>query len=277
MSENKKEYKEYYVAFLDILGFKSLLKNSSCGEIYSVFEILHNKTHGKRTQNGVEIEAYNHIHHTILSDSVIVYIRADIDDAFAALIDICNRLQSSLANKDVPILLRGGIAIGELFYENDIIYGNGLTAAYLLENNLAKYPRIIFTGDTLEKGLKNTKYMFSDMEGIIRPYQKDEDYLYYADYLFPDFLHTAQIIEYYDRLLTICKNQLNQSIEDNLREKYLWLKKKVDKAIHIHSDISDYYQKLEKQQEEKRLHEYNSRFSIYPQQFNVEIEEVSNK
>ena len=104
-----KEYHEYFVAFLDILGFKSLLNNTKCDDIYSIFEVLHKKTNSRRNQNGVEIKAYHHIKHTILSDSVIVYIRSDIDDAFAALIDICNQLQSSLANREKPILLRGGI------------------------------------------------------------------------------------------------------------------------------------------------------------------------
>ncbi|MBQ7373282.1 MAG: hypothetical protein IJW64_01800 [Clostridia bacterium] len=266
-------YHEHFVAFLDILGFKSLLKDLSCEDIFSIFEVLHKKANGMRNQNGVEIKAYDYIHHTILSDSIVLYIRSDIDDAFAALIDICNKLQYSLANRDKPILLRGGIEVGDLFYENDIIYGNGLSSAYLLENNLAKYPRIIFTGDTLKKGLKNTKYMFVDMEGIMRPYQEDDDALYYTDYFSPDFWDTDTLIQYYDRLLGVCNEQLNQAIEEGLRSKYLWLKKKVERAIKIHSSVAEYYRK--RTEEKQETLEYNDRFSIYPQQFNVEICEVT--
>ncbi len=268
------EYKEHFVAFLDILGFKSLLKNASCEELYSIFEVLHKKTSGRRNQNGVEIQAYNHIHHTILSDSVIVYIKSDIDDAFAALLDVCTKLQYSLANRDKPILLRGGITVGDLFYENDIIYGVGLASAYLLENNLAKFPRIIFTGDTLDRGLKNTKYMFTSMEGIIRPYQEDGDALYYIDYLSPDFWNTDTLIKYYDRLLDMCSQQLNQPIEEGLRAKYLWLKSKIDNAIETHDSVSEHYRKLKEQKQEQEMMEYNRRFSIYSKQFHVEIKEV---
>lgn len=268
------EYKEHFVAFLDILGFKSLLKDASCEDIYSIFEVLHKKTSGRHNQNGVEIQAYNHIRHTILSDSVIVYIRSDIDDAFAALIDICNKLQYSLANREKPILLRGGITIGNLFYENDIVYGEGLSSAYLLENNLAKYPRIIFTGDTLERGLQNTKYMFVDMEGIIRPYQEDEDALYFTDYLSPDFGDIATLIRYYDRLLSLCNHQLNQAIDEGLRAKYLWLKTKIDGAIKMHSQVEEHYKKIEEEKREQEALNYNRRFSIYPQQLTVEIKEV---
>ena len=271
------EYKEHFVAFLDILGFKSLLKDTSCEDIYSIFEVLHKKAHGRRNQNGVEIYAYEHIHHTILSDSIIVYIKSDIDDAFAALIDICNKLQFSLANREKPILLRGGISVGDLFCENDIIYGNGLSSAYLLENNLAKYPRIIFTGETLEKGLKNTKYMFVDMEGIIRPYQEDDDALYYTDYLYPEFWDNATLIQYYDRLIDMCTCQLNQANDSSLREKYLWLKKKVENAINVRSNIAEHYKRLKEEKDEQRIAEYNSRFSIYPQQIHVKINEVIKK
>ena len=276
------KYQEHFVAFLDILGFKSLLKDRTCEEIYSIFEVLHKKTQGRRNLNGVEIEAYNYIRHTILSDSVIVYIKSNIDDAFAALIDICNKLQYSLANRDKPILLRGAIAIGDLYHKNDIIYGNGLSSAYLLESNLAKYPRIIFTGDTLERGLKNTKYMFPDMEGLMRPYQEDDDALYFTDYLSPDFWNTDTLVKYYDRLMRICNEQLNQATDEGLRNKYIWLKKKVEKAIKVHTDVAKYYREIEEIKQEQQLLEYNERFSIYTQQPQIEIsvkhpEDIKNK
>lgn len=271
-----RKYKEHFVAFLDILGFKSLLKDASCEEIYSIFEVLHKKSSGRRNQNGVEIKAYNHIHHTILSDSVIVYIRSDIDDAFAALIDICNQLQRSLANREKPILLRGGITVGNLYNKNDIIYGEGLSSAYLLENNLAKFPRIIFTGDTLKRGLYNTKYMFSEMEGLKRPYIEDDDALYFADYLSPSFWDDDALIKYYDRLLDLCAQQLNQSTDEGLRAKYFWLKSKIESAITVHSSVAEYYRKLAEEKHKREMQEYNNRFSIYPKRITWEVRGVSN-
>ncbi len=266
------EYKEHYVAFLDILGFKALLGNASCNEIYSIFDVLRTKTHGKLNENGVDIQAFDYIHYSILSDSVILYIESDIDDAFAALIHICNQLQASLANRESPILLRGGIAVGGLFYENDIVYGEGLTQAYLLESNLAKYPRIVFTGDTLSVGLNNTKYMFVDMEGIMRSYQEDEDALYYADYLRVVYWTTEDLIQYFDRLQAICNLHLNQGIESGLREKYLWLKRKVGDAIKYSLDVAEHYKEAEKMKASQHFEEYNRRFSMFPNRFYLELE-----
>ena len=79
------------------------------------------------------------------------------------------------------------------------------------------------------------------------------------------------LIKYYDRLLDLCDYQLNQAIEDGLRAKYLWLKKKVDQAVNRHDHVSDYFKKREEEKREQWLREYNDKFSIYPQQLEVKI------
>lgn len=268
------EYKEHYVAFLDILGFKELLRNASCDEIHSIFDLLHKKSHGRYNLNDVEIKAFEHIHHMILSDSIIIYIESDIEDAFASLVRICNKLQYSLANRENPILLRGGIAVGELFFEDDIIYGEGLSKAYLLESKLAKYPRIVFTGETLFIGLKNTKYMLADMEGLVTSYNEDDDALYYINYLQSLFLETDETVQYYDRLKEKCRCHLNQGIESNLREKYLWLNRKIDSEIKVRTDVDVYYRKRRETEDAIRAKDYCRRFSsVYfnPIDFEIEI------
>ena len=178
-----REYKEHFVAFLDILGFKNLIIKEESETIYQIFDEIHSRAKTSMNYNGVQIKAYEKIQHRILSDSVILFIDAEIEDSLTALIDVCIKLQRSLADRDTPILLRGGITKGALYYENDIVYGEGLTNAYLLESNLAKYPRVIFTGETLEAGKKVSKYMFPDFEGVFRKFSKDEDALYYLNYL----------------------------------------------------------------------------------------------
>ncbi len=268
------EYKEHYVAFLDILGFKEHLKKNSCEVMYSIFEVLRKKTHKQLNLNGVQIEAYEHIKYTILSDSIIVYIDAGIDDAFTTLLDVCSNLQRALANRDEPILMRGGIAKGDLFYENDIIYGEGLVKAYLMESNLAKYPRIIFSGDTLSAGKENAKYTFTEFGGLLTNYRKDDDYLYYVEYLSSFFDSVEDCVQYYDRLIALCKTYLNKEIDHPLREKYLWLQHKINAAIKIHTDVRDYYEKRQEEEDARETEEYNARFSIYPKRFTATINKV---
>jgi len=269
------EYRDHYVAFLDILGFKEHLKRNSCETMYSIFDVLRNKTRKQLNLNGVQIEAYEHIKYTILSDSIIVYIDASIDDAFATLIDVCSSLQKALANRDEPILMRGGIAKGNLFYENDIIYGEGLVKAYLLESNLAKYPRIIFSGETLAAGRENTIYTFTELDGLSRIYKTDDDYLHYVEYLDVCFADTNDSVRYYDRLLELCKSYLNKEIDHPLREKYLWLQRKIEVHIKVYSNVREYFEKREEEEREREMKAYNARFSIYPKRFTATIKKAN--
>lgn len=260
-----KKYESHFVAFLDILGFKSLITQNSCDEIYPIFNELRNKSKTTLNLNGVQIKAFDDIHHTILSDSIIIFIKADIDDAFGALINVCCKLQTSLANRNNPILLRGGIAKGNLFYENDIIYGDGLTKAYLLESKLAKYPRIIFSGETLQEGVENTKYMFTEIEGMfIHDYKKDIDSIYYINYL-PSLLGKTQdeVVVYCDRLKSLCEKWLNKEIDFSLREKYIWLQKKLEEAIECMSQVKMLYTQKEEKRKQLEIQQYNERFKIY--------------
>lgn len=268
----EKHYKEHFIAFLDILGFKELITREECETIYTIFGEIHSRSKASLKYNGVQIDAYNHIHHKILSDSVIVFIDAEIDDAFATLLDICSRLQVSLANRDNPILLRGGISQGPLYYEDDIIYGQGLTDAYLLECKLAKYPRIIFTGDTFESGKKNAKYMFPDLGHLMLNYKIDADGLFFVNYM-PDGLNLEHKYTklYCDRLLLLCNTMLNKAIDSDLREKYLWLKRTIEKSVDHLGQLKDLYAKEEQERREAEIDDYNARMLIYSERSSPKV------
>lgn len=257
-----REYKEHFVAFMDILGFKELIEKEECDFIYHIFNEIHSNTKKRMNYNGKDILAYEHIKYKILSDSVIVFIDAEIDDSFSALLNICNGLQSSLANRDIPILLRGGIAKGELYYENDIIYGKGLTKAYLLENNLARYPRVVFTGETLEAGKNVAKYMFPDFS-MPSNYIKDVDSLYYINYLAYGYLRTEEVKRIFDNLIGLCNRTLDRAMDENVREKYIWLLEYIEKNIKWMSQVERLYVKEREEKMQEEMLEYNARYEIY--------------
>lgn len=238
------EYKDYFIAFIDVLGFKKLINEKSCEYIYEIFSDLHLLTKDNLVYNGKYINAYDKIKHKILSDSIIIFVDAEIEDAFAALIDVCNKLQETLAKKEGPIFIRGGITKGPLFENDDIIYGQGLIKAYLLESEFAKYPRVIFTEETLESGKSNAKYMRADLSLVGRNFTLDEDEFYYLNYL-PRYqgMSTEQIKGYCDGLFECCSKELNCTTDRNLREKYLWIKRKVQKSVEKMPEIKALYEK----------------------------------
>ena len=211
------EYQKYYVAFLDILGFKSIIQRKSCKEIYDVFQKI--KKPGLSFYNNNEILTDDSpIHLKILSDSIIMYIKASIDNALSYLLTECAVFQGELLSLNEPILLRGGISYGDLFFKDgtDIIYGEGLTKAYLLEEKNAKYPRIIIKKCDLDLSV--------DIQSVFT-YLDDDAYYALNCYLSISKDNNAKAI-----IKNIWKSisyNLNTTDDNSVREKYLYLQKKM--------------------------------------------------
>lgn len=250
-------YTECYVAFLDILGFKNLIEESDCNTIYDIFQsILDFEPHQLLSKTDV----YKKIHHTIMSDSIVVYIDAAITDGFMALTDACSQIQMRLLCNNPPIFIRGGIAKGTLCHENNILFGDGLTKAYILESTSAIYPRIIFTEELKQTALQNTEKLYPfDYSNIY--YKKDDDEMYYIDFLCtlnlirikePKKVEEVKHVnnEYFYCLHNHVNDVLNKEIELSIRKKYLWVKNKIKKQIECIPQVKEYFEELQKKEKE---------------------------
>ncbi len=247
------EYKNCYVAFLDILGFKNLLKNENCDAIKRIYDTIidfepHPLIKGR--------EVYKDVNYYIMSDSIVVYINYQVEDSFMALAEVCLQIQIKLATCNPPILIRGAIEKGPLFCEGSIIYGEGLSKAYVLESTLAKYPRIIFTGETREVALQNTgKLYVFDYNQMF--YKFDDDMLYYIDYLNTfDYIPSLkvktvpEVIDFdnihFERLFNFVEERLGTETNPSIREKYTWLRNKILLEIENKPNVKEYFERIKK-------------------------------
>lgn len=156
----------------------------------------------------------------IISDSICLYINADSESNLYCLLYTCNMIQWELANFNPPILLRGGIAKGKLYSDGDIIFGPGLTKAYLLEEQNAKVPRIITTNDILLP--YRTQQSNYGEKTIDRFLFRDSDDFYVIDYFaFINFFR--QELHLKERLVKYAESILNLETDTSIREKYLYL------------------------------------------------------
>lgn len=234
----KHEYKEHYVAFLDILGFKNMLdEKASCDEIYSVFEELKKNSHTSLFYNGKDVTSFDDVKYYIMSDSIVLYIPTDIEDAFLALVGTCLKLQMNLLFREKPILIRGGIAKGNLFVEGNIIFGQGLSNAYKIENDISIYPRIVFNKDLLQEAkLSNETGNKKHWEKMM--IRRDDDelcFVYYLSFAWIGDLNNIPL--YWDRVLTYCQKYLDSSYNKSIRDKYLWLKKYLVRELELQKDF----------------------------------------
>ena len=127
-------YTDSVVAFIDVLGFRRILKDKSIVETYfsKLIESLKTLKSSKITS-------------LLISDSVVLQIPYhSVSDLRAMCVTVAH-LQADLALSG--IWTRGGIAIGNFYYEtiegSQVVAGEALADAYELESKWAKYPRVL--------------------------------------------------------------------------------------------------------------------------------------
>lgn len=226
-------YEKAIVTFLDILGFRDIVANSDATKIHEILKIVEEVA----TPDTTEKWLYNP-ETIVFSDSIVRTRKINTEEniqypiglVFHELLDIVHA-QSELI--DHGILIRGGIAFGDIYIDKNQIFGPALIRAYDLENKFAKYPRLIVDPELIKELKQNKllrKYGHSveqESEHISELVRQSDDGLWFIDYaraieselnepeMYPDFL-----IKHRDLII---KNSSNFKNYDKNMEKYVWL------------------------------------------------------
>ena len=219
-------YTQYYVAFLDILGFKNLVNGpeSTCQsilEIYRDFEDMQKVYWGENYGETQDVKI------KVMSDSICLYIEADKPNALFSLISFCAAFQLDLMTIPQHIFVRGAITLGDMFIENDIVFGPGLTQAYLLEEKNAKVPRIIMLKKTLEQGKKQADNEVADLIDVST--FRDDDAFYTVNYFI--LLRFGANNEEIEKIKTVVSGYLDTTTDESIRQKYLYVEKNMRRFL----------------------------------------------
>ena len=264
------KYQEKYVAFIDVLGFSSLVETDSKEKLQNYFNVI-------KIAFQVFDEQKKEIKKCIISDSIIL-IANDSEDDFKLLLTAIRTLQSMLALSDIWV--RGGIAFGSVYYDQqaNIIVGKGFIKAYLLEKNHAIYPRVIIDPSILSKlncnrtefcaKFNNHDYLSLHNRNLIHNYQSSSPV--YMQRTTPD---DAIFVCYANQVIADSMLESKSSVEPGLNRvydfiranlygpqqhysKYLWLKKYFnDVLVELSSKWGD-----AREVEKTWLQEYKGKF-----------------
>ena len=281
------KYEKRVVAFIDILGFKSLLDEttSSSGEddeqkidnVISAYKAIKDIWEIDSTISGLKNSTSKKV--SIFSDSIVVSFKAEEpSEVFSTLLDLKHLIMRLIYRK---ILCRGAVSIGKFIHTDDYLFGPALVEAYTLESKAAMYPRIILDRDIIEAGYKNGPSHHSPSEEkkyVESLLEQDSDGMYYIDYYFkaqselddPDY----DFPEYIGILGDIIRKGLMGSSHHgkaDLRVKYSWMRERYNRMIEIVTDkraldnlnnsglpeLSEFYKDLKKispKKDNKALH-----------------------
>lgn len=261
MTTQRLNYERRIVAFIDILGFKEIVKKSESDKtkielLYSVLDFLKSwESTDKWDLKYVEIEEdvqrkgiknfdiRGKTNTTSFSDSIVVSVRVDsnINELTSTLIANLAYIGAVLIERG--IIFRGGLTIGNIIHnENGTVFGQGLIDAYQLETKSAKYPRIVLS-DKLIRELnypletKKNRYPYHHYlsrfeDGCIGFHQM----IYYQMIESWTEMTTRKMINSLNNIRKIIISGLDDSFENpDVFEKYKWLKEQYNR-LNILSD-----------------------------------------
>lgn len=218
----KIEYKRRLVAFIDVLGFKSLVFSANPESIEKYYTFLLSKFADGAIKRKLE--------YLLISDSIVIFCD-DTQENLFTLIKFTGLIQSGLLSEG--IIVRGAISHGDLFVdqENNIIVGEGLVKSYTLEA-AAKYPRIILDRKLIEHHFGSTTIAINKTYSGSRPNISIQSHNGgMSDYA---YVHYGRIVAHgvsgknYEAALQIFRREFykNEHIE-----KFEWLRKYIKSAL----------------------------------------------
>lgn len=243
---SEKGYVDSFVAFIDILGFKDFIIKNQFEAPYSLFDSIkkcYEMVVLMTKSNSVTKEMLDTVTFNIISDSIVISVPKTTRLSFEILVSIVNLITFDIL-KNYKLLCRGGISEGYFYAENNIAFGPALVNAYVLENKIARYPRIIFTLDTLNVYEKISNKDFQNNSSYLI-YLDINDKLFFADYI--SYIMSAFVILIKNKIIesnyvSSLFNNIKINIESNLtlfsndakiEEKYIYFKKYYNQMIFL--------------------------------------------
>jgi hypothetical protein len=183
-------YREAVITFVDILGFKNLIRTNTCEQVAGKLATVRRLSGLNEAEDGEGYEPK-----IIQFSDSIIRIRP-LDSAankemryglmFYEMLDLVH-MQGELINHGVCV--RGGVSLGKINFDDQILFGPGFVRAYELESIYANYPRIVvdpFLIDQVRKDgrLASAQHTLEQEFSYIRKnIRKDSDGIHFIDYL----------------------------------------------------------------------------------------------
>lgn len=199
------EYKQHFVAFLDVLGFKEMVSD----------DLQHDSNKNLLKLYKCHIGAasiFNDPSYTItqFSDSIVISKPYDIH-AFADFVTHVAEYQRLLLDEE--LLCRGGVAVNKHFSNGTFTFSAGLILAYQVESTAARYPRVVISPEVIAlvfpEGIQQANYLMEEDDG-----------LWFIDYI--GLTKNKRKVKMRSAVTNIVRNLTSNAIP-SIREKGLWL------------------------------------------------------
>lgn len=277
-------YQDRITVFIDILGFKDLLNQTTDKEGNSNEEAISKLLDAyntirdvwdldtKKNDNSVLKKTSKQTKQiTTFSDCIVISFPAtERSEIFYTLIEVKWMIMRLIYK---GILCRGAISYGKLIHTETTLFGPALVEAYILESKAANYPRIILDRSIIDLAGQATSHIHTpeeEIEYVESLLEKDLDGMYYIDYFAKaqEELDDPQydFPKYIQLLADKIREGMNASKSPNkadIRVKYIWMKEKYNRMVEF-SKNKNYLNALQTQGETELYDFYKTLNKINP-------------
>lgn len=219
-------YQQRYCAYIDILGFKELVNRLAAGgtpfeflkELLSKLHNPWNNLGGMRTDADFRVQS--------MSDAVVISTTPTAWGLVKILHAISDLTRDLLMQ---GYFIRGAIAKGGLYHDDKMVFGDALVAAFKLEQEIVRFPRIMVSSEIFNEARADEEFGATMYTSIL----KGDDGPYHAHTLEPlaKFLQGAQ----HSKDAEAVKLELEQWVE---------IQKKIEQRFAEAADTPRNYEKV---------------------------------
>jgi len=225
-SAGKPVHRLSYCTFLDVLGFSERIrasyKDGSANKLLESFHKILARSIAELKKSTDESMLY----FKSFTDNVVLAhprFSDDMESEFGFILWAINEYQFQMALKG--FFIRGGLAVDQLFMDENSVYGAALLEAYRLESKVAVNPVVVLCDNTMKLVDKHLTYYSGEVAPQLRDVLKGPDGRYFLNYL------TECIIEGDDR----------EYLDDKSLRRH---KKQIEAALKVYAAVPTVFSKF---------------------------------
>lgn len=225
-------YQERAVAFIHLMELDSIIDESAddsaqASTILAALKYVEENTVEKKHNVwGSELPGKRM---TIFSNSIAISYPVEYDSGalYQLLVDVCH-LQLNLLDRG--FFVRGGVSIGKLYHEGNMVFGPALVEARQLEAKAAKYARVVLSKEFYQEALEyryEAHTIIEEEKFLAQLLLKEKKDNYYLDFFrISEFNTRNEALNSHKKIKKLLKNRLkNKALSKKARRKLIWFKK----------------------------------------------------
>jgi hypothetical protein len=177
--ERAAAYEDRYCAFIDILGFRNLVRGLHSSQdaiaLRNVMRKIHAPTSAPTVNWSVDFRAQS------ISDAIAISTTA-LDSGLYRILEAIEDLAVDLLREGY--FIRGALVRGQLYHDASMVFGEALVRAYELESTIARFPRVVIGKEVMGDISRKGTGLFSEEKRKFDPFiEQADDGPYYVHVL----------------------------------------------------------------------------------------------